>query len=74
VKHEQLAQKVKDESTYFPLAHSYAHCEALNTRNYTSADLGEDELGAYVAQQERSTSENSGTFVENTIDPILFWL
>jgi hypothetical protein len=73
VKHEQLAQKAKDESTYFPLPHSYAHCEALNTRNYTSADLGEDQPGAYVGQQQRATSDNSGIFLQKPIHPILLW-
>jgi hypothetical protein len=57
---EDVAKKVKDQSTYFPLPLAFQQAEALSSRNYTSADLEEDEPGAYVDPEPKQDPPGSG--------------
>lgn len=60
---EDVAKKFKDQSTYFPVPLAFQQAEALSSRNYTSADLEEDEPGAYVDTEAKEDPLVSGQFV-----------
>jgi hypothetical protein len=67
---EDLANKVRSQSTYIPVALAYEHCDALSTRNYTSGELDQDEPGAWVAQEKQPCPANSGKFPSYSRDRI----